>query len=215
VKTITLTAICAFSISLGALAQSNLILNHNFNQGDYNGQVPVNWSSNAGGTYNYADPAAPSYATGGQIVSLGWWNGVGIWQNTGASIQASAAYELAVTAAVGSAPLTGVTLAFQDVSTGWSSVASQEFFFSPTDMTSGQYETFTLDIPQSNLSAITGDTIGVSINMNENPNTQYGWVHIDSVSLVAVPVPEPSSLALLSLSAISGFTLLRLRKAKS
>lgn len=190
-----LTTVCTVGISFGALAQSNLILNPIFNQGNSSG-VPTDWSSNAGGNYNYADSTAPSYGAGGQIYSFGWWDGAGVWQNTGASIQANVSYDLSVTAEVGSSPLTGVTLSFQDVTTSWTWVASQEFLFSTADQTSGLYQTFTLSIPQNNLSSLVGDTIGVGVSLNENPNTQNGWVHLDNVSLVANPVPEPTSATL-------------------
>jgi hypothetical protein len=213
-KTKILTMVYAIGASLGALAQSNLILNPNFNQGNNSG-VPLDWSSNAGGNYNYADSAAPSYAAGGQIFSLGWWDGAATWQNTGASVQANDSYALSVTAAVGQSPLTGVTLSFQDVTTGWTWVDSQVFLFSSADQTSGQYETFTLNIPQSALTGRVGDTIGVGISLNENPNTQYGWIHLDSVSLVASPVPEPTSLALLGVGALGGLRMLRRNKEKN
>ncbi len=203
-----LTTACTIGISFGALAQANLILNPIFNQGN-NGGVPTDWSSSAGGNYNYLDKTAPSYAVGGQIYSFGWWDGVGIWQNTGASIQANVSYDLSVAAEVGQSPLTGVTLSFQDVTKGWTSVASQEFLFSTADQNSGQYETFTLSIPQSDLTSLIGDTIGVGVNLNENPNTQYGWVHLDNVSLVAVP--EPGATALLT-SAACGVVLFLCRK---
>lgn len=204
---------CAIGASIGALAQSNLILNPSFNQGANSG-VPLNWSSNAGGNYNYADASAPSFAAGGQIFSLGWWDGAATWQNTGSLIQANTSYAMSVTAAVGQSPLTGVNLSFQDVTTGWTWVGSQVFLFSSGDQTSGKYETFTLNIPQSALTSRAGDTIGVGISLSESPNTQYGWIHLDSVSLVATPIPEPSPLALLALGALGSLTMLHRIKFK-
>ncbi len=202
-KTKFLALLATAALPLGAGAQSNLILNPLFNLGNTGG-VPLDWSSNAGGNYNYADSAAPSYGMGGQIFSLGWWDGAGTWQNTGAAIAPGTSYALSVTAEVGQSPLTGVTLSFQDVSTGWTWLTSQTFAFSTADQTDGHYETFTLNIPQSALGSVAGDTIGVGVSLSENPNNQYGWVHLDNVALVVVPTPEPSALALLGATLLGG-----------
>ena len=204
-----LTVLGATILPFGLLAQGNLILNPNFNLTGGSGGVPADWSSDAGGNYNYADSSAPSYASGGQIFSLGWWDGAGTWQNTGATIAPNTGYELTATAAVGQSPLTGITLSFQDVTTGWTWLASQQFLFSAADQTSGQYETFTLNIPSSAISSFAGDTTGVGVSLSESPNNQYGWLHLDNVSLVAVPTPEPSALALLGATAVGGFLLVR------
>ena len=83
-----ITTCCALGVSLGAMAQSNLILNPIFNQGNNNG-VPNDWSSDANANYNYGDTTAPSYGSGGDIWSFGWVNGDAGWQNTGAAIQAN------------------------------------------------------------------------------------------------------------------------------
>ncbi len=207
-KTKYLALLASAALPMGAVAQSNLILNPRFNLGNTGG-VPLDWSSNAGGNYNYADSAAPSYGIGGQIFSLGWWDGAGTWQNTGAAIAPGTSYALSVTAEVGQSPLTGLTLSFQDVSTGWTWLASQTFAFSTADQTDGNYETFTLNIPQSGLGSVAGDTIGVGVSLSENPNNQYGWAHLDNVALVVVPTPEPSAFALLGLALLGGFARCR------
>lgn len=197
----TLAIMCAFSVSFGAMAQTNLVQNGDFSLGG------ASWNNNLNGAYFYYENTVSA-----NIASMGWTSGGGIWQDTGASIQAGDSYALSVTAQVGQAPMTGLNLSFQDVSTGWTWLANQSFAF--TSQTSGpdQWETFTLNIPASALTGMVGDDIGVGVQLYENPNTQYGWVWADSVSLIATSVPEPSSLALLSVSALGGFSLLRLRK---
>ncbi len=204
-----ITTCCALGVSLGAMAQSNLILNPIFNQGNNNG-VPNDWSSDANANYNYGDTTAPSYGSGGDIWSLGWVNGDAGWQNTGAAIQANSSYDLTVTAEVGQSPVTGITLSLQDVTAGWTMVDSQQFLFSTADQSDGQYETFSLLVPQSALTSIVGDTIGVGITMDENPSSQYGWVHLDSASLEAVP--EPAEMGLFSMAACAAAVLIRRKK---
>jgi len=190
-KTRILTVAFALGISLGALAQGSLTLNGEFDSGG------LNWSTSGGGAYFYAD--GPN-----TIASIGWWDGCSIWQNTTATIQAGDSYDLTVVGRVGQAPLTALNLSFQDVTTGWTWVANQTFNFSAADQgNAGPWETFTLNIDTSALSGRVGDTIGVGVQMSESPNTQYGWMHLDSIQLTVVP--EPSTLALLSMGALGAF----------
>ena len=176
-KTKILSVAFGLTLCLGALAQGNLTLNGQFDAGG------ANWSTSAGGTYFYVDGSD-------SIASIGWWSGCSIWQNTTATIQAGMSYDLSVRARVGQAPLTGLNVSFQDVTTGWTWVASQDFVFSAGDQGNpGPWETFTLPIDASLLSGRVGDTIGVGVQLNENPNTQYGWIHLDSIQLTAVPEP--------------------------
>jgi hypothetical protein len=206
-KTIILTTICAFGIPLGAMAQ-NLILNPYFNEGGGGGGgAPLDWNTDANAIYNYYDGSAPSYPTGGEICSFGWWNGCGIWQDTGATIQADTSYVLTVVAEVGQAPVVGVIPAFQDVTTGWTWVVSQEFYFSSADQTDGAYETFSMYIDQSQLTSRVGDDIGVGVNMDDPAQE---WLHVDSMYLEAVP--EPSTIELLGMGACVVVALIRRKK---
>jgi len=195
-----LTAVGACGFALGAMAQTNLVLNPDFSSG------ASNWSTSGGG----GSAAYYESTVSANIYSWGWWSGTAIWQNTTATIQSGLSYELAVTAQVGQAPATGLSLSLQDVTTGWSVVVNQDFTFASQASGPGQWETFTLAIPESALSGRVGDIMGVGISLNETPNTQYGWVWAKSVSLVAVP--EPSTLVLMSMAALGGFTVLRRRK---
>ena len=176
-KTSILSIVFGLALCLGALAQPNLTLNGEFDSGG------ANWSTSAGGAYFYTDGSDT-------IASLGWWDGCSIWQNTGAQIQAGQSYSMTVRARVGQTPLTSVNLSFQDVTTGWTWVVNQTFDFSSGDQGNpGPWETFTLPIDAGILGGQVGDTIGVGVQMGENPNTQYGWIHLDSVLLTTVPEP--------------------------
>ena len=194
-----LTAVGACGFALGAMAQTNLVLNGDFSSGS------ASWNNNLNGAYFYYENTVSA-----NIVSMGWTDGLGIWQNTTSAIQAGDSYASSVTAQVGQSPMTGLNISLQDVSTGWSVLANQTFTFSSQSAGPSQWETFTLDIPASTLSSLGGDILGVGITLNESPNTQYGWVWAKSVSLVAVP--EPSTLVLMSMAALGGFTVLRRRK---
>jgi hypothetical protein len=198
----TLSVACAFAVALGASAQ-NLVQNPDFTvAGSPSG---ASWSAQGGGYSYYYESAVSA-----NILSLGWWDGCSFWQNTTATIQPGVDYQLAVTAQVGQSPVTGMTLQLQDVSLGWATEASQSFTFASQSTGPAAWQTFTLNIPASTLSSLVGDTIGVGGVLNETPNTQYGWLWVDSVSLTAAP--EPTSLALLGLGAAAAITALRRRK---
>jgi len=197
-----LAPVCALGLAVAASAQ-NLVLNPNFTVGG--SPSGDNWSYNAQGMYFYQENTL-----GANIASFGWNNGYGLWQNTTATIQPGASYALDVTAQVGQAPMTGLNLSFQDVTTGWALLDNANYTFASQSSGPGQWETFELDVPASLLAANVGDTIGVGIQMYENPSSQQGWVWMDSVSLAVVP--EPSSLALLAMGGLGAVVVFRRRK---
>jgi len=189
---------CVFTAATGAFAQ-NLVLNGGFDSGG------TDWSFSGGGVYYYTD-------NGDTIASMGWWTGVNIYQNTGATIQPNTDYLFGVEARVGQANIDSVVLSLQDVSTGWTQLASQTFNF--PDPTHGentgypQWYDFSFTIPAATLSAQVGDTLAVSVG--EVTDSTYGWLHINSVSLEAVPEPTSVSLVLAALGA--GYLVLMRRR---
>jgi hypothetical protein len=197
-QTRILAFIFATALWCGALAQADLTINGEFDSGE------TGWSTWVGGKYFYTDGAD-------SIASIGWWNAASIWQDTTAKIEAGVSYALTVRARVGEGPLTGIKASFQDVTTGWTRVAEQTFTFPAEEqaLKPGPWHTFSINIDSSVLAGRVGDSIGVGVEIVEQPDTQYGWLHLDSIKLTAVP--EPSSVALLSLGTI-GLLALRRRK---
>ena len=182
----------------------NLVQNPNFTAA--NGSASGSgWNSDAQGIYFYSQSPI------GNICSIGWNNGDGIWQNTGAAVQLGASYALDVTAEVGQAPMTGLNLSFQDVTAGWTMVANRNFTFANQTAGGNSLETFELDIPASALTLNVGDTIGVGVLMYESPSSQQGWAWIQNVSLTVVP--EPTSLALLAMGGVGTLVAFRRRQA--
>jgi O-glycosyl hydrolase len=166
--------LCLASTLLGqtSITQNNLVQNGGFDSGS------TDWSNDGDGAYFYSDGSE-------NILSLGWSNGEGFWQDTGASIQAGLDYVLTIRALVGQSPLTGVNLSFQDVTTGWTWLTNQTFYFPDQTAT---WRVFSLYISSNTIAANVGDTIGVGGQIVESPASQYGWLWVDWMQLApAIP----------------------------
>ena len=86
---------------------------------------------------------------------------------------------------MGQSPLTGIELQLQDVTTGWTTLSNQDFTFPDQTAT---WRVFSQYISSNTLSGAVGDTLAVGGRLNENPNTQYGWLHVDWLQLApAIP----------------------------
>ncbi len=150
---------------------NNLIQNGGFDSGS------ADWSQDGGGAYYYSTTVG---AETNSIFSFGWWNGASYWQNTGASVQPGIDYVMTIRALVGSSPLTGVQLSFQDVSTGWTVDTNENFTFPDQTLT---WRIFSLYISSNTIASNVGDTIGVGAAIIESPSSQYGWLWTDWVQL--------------------------------
>jgi hypothetical protein len=145
------------------------------------------WSYNANGTYFYYNTTD---SVDVNVCSMGWTTDLGIWQNTGAAIQAGASYTFTVTAQVGQATCAGLILSFQDVTKGWVTLMQATNTFTSQSQGPTDWETFTMTIPSSLLAANLGDTIGVTIDLYD---PAQGWAWIDNVSLTAQGTLEPAA----------------------
>jgi hypothetical protein len=177
-RTLALAMTLAAGLPAWVSAQTNITDNDLIQNGGFdNGST--DWSNDGNGAYFYTQGS-------NTIISIGWVNGVGFWQNTGATIQPGLDYVLTLSGAVGQTPLSGVNLSFQDVTTGWTWVTNADFLF--PSQTEGVYYSFSLYVSSNVLSGLSGDTIGVGVQLVENPTTQYGWLWADWVQLApAVP----------------------------
>jgi len=153
------------------ITQNNLIQNASFDSGG------TGWSTSAGGTYYYTTTVG---SESDSIMSMGWYDGAGFWQNTGATIQPGLDYVLTIRALVGSSPLTGVKLSFQDVTAGWTEFTNKSFTFPDQTET---WRVFSMYVPSNKLSGAVGDTMGIAGGLVENPNNQYGWLWVDWLQL--------------------------------
>ena len=155
-----------------AITQNNLIANGGFDSGG------TSWSTSAGGAYFYT-------AGSDTILSIGWWDGCSLWQNTGATIQPGLDYILSIRAQVGGSPLTGFQLQVQDVTAGWTTLSNQDFTFPDQTAT---WRIFSQRVSSNTLSGAVGDVLAVGTRLNETPNTQYGWLWVDWLQLApAIP----------------------------
>ena len=214
-KTIQKLKACAtvfiLAFALEALAQSNITQNNLIQNGGLDSGGAY-WGFSGGGDYWYpnggnGEPAGLSY------VSIGWWNGCNIYQNTGATFQPGIDYVLTMRAAVGSSPLTGPYLGLADVTRGWASITNGNFTFPDQTQT---MQVFSMYISSNTVAANVGDTIAVSGGIVENPGNQYGWLHIDWIQLApALPyfTTQPANVtnyagasATLNVSAIGAVT---------
>jgi hypothetical protein len=155
---------------------NNLISNGGFDSSS------SGWSQDGGGAYYYSATVGSETSS---ILSLGWWNGVSCWQNTGNAIQPATDYVLSIRALVGSSPLTGVAISLQDVTTSWTvlDIVTNDF----PDQTE-TWRVYSLYISSNTISGNVGDTMGVGGAMIENPSSQYGWIWVDWMQLqTAVP----------------------------
>lgn len=190
--------------AMPALAQ-DLVLNGNFTDPGTGAASGANWNNNGGSGSSYYNEST----VGANIASIGWWSGVALWQDTTSTIQPGATYQLSASAQVGQSPVQGINLSLQDVTAGWTVLANQDFNFTSQSSGPNQWETFTLNIPASQLTSTVGDDIGVGVTLLEPDSTTYGWLWVGSVSLVQVP--EPSSLALLAAGAFGFWGMFRRR----
>jgi len=182
--------------ALSSVAGANLVLNGDFNDGGANWNV-ANW----GGTYFYQD--GPD-----TICSQGWWNGVCIWQDTGAAIQANTLYTLTIRARNGDGTGRGVTINMQDTSNGWVDIIPDTTFLFPGEDKGrqGPWREFAIQLDSRTTPGLIGHKIGVSARVFDDtswdPNG-WGWVHYDKLDLEAQPVPEPVSMITLGIGALA------------
>jgi len=172
---VLVTCLWAFS---PAQAQSNITQNNLIQNGGLDAGG-ADWGFSGGGAYWYPT-GGNGEPTGLSYVSIGWWNGCNIYQNTGATFQPGIDYVLTMRAAVGSSPMTGVTLGLGDVTQGWTSITNASLTF--PDQT-GTMQVFSLYISSNTVAANVGDTIAASGGILENPGGQYGWLNIDWLQL--------------------------------
>jgi hypothetical protein len=160
------------------ITQNNLIQNGGLDSGS------SHWGFSGGGVYWYPNGGS-GVPTGTSYVSMGWWDGSNIYQNTGATFQPGIDYVLTIQASVGTSPMTGVRLSLQDVSLGWANVTNTSFTFPDQSTT---WRIFSMYISSNTVASNVGDTIAVGGGILENPNTQYGWLYIDWMQLApAIP----------------------------
>ena len=176
------------------ITQNNLIPNGGFDSGS------AGWSNDGGGIYFYNTTVGTETDS---ICSFGWWNGASYWQNTGATVQPGLDYVMTIRALVGSSPLTGVNLSFQDVTAGWTVLTNENFNFPDQTLT---WRIFSMYISSNTISGAVGDTIGVGGAIVENPTTQYGWLWTDWIQLApAIPqfTMQPQSVTNYAGSSVS------------
>jgi hypothetical protein len=199
------------TVAAAATVRAELIQNPGLDAGR------TGWSANGGGngyfyTFNTANPDNEV----NNIASLGWWNGVAMWQDTGAAIRPDTDYILTARVRTGDGAGAGASLSFQDVTTGWTWVANQNFLFPLVDkgQNPGPWHTYELDIPASALIGRVGDTIGVGVALITDPSFgEYGWLHVDQVNLQAVP--EPTTLVPLTVAVVGVVAFLRHRRQRA
>jgi len=164
------------TISVSNISQNNLIQNGGFDSGG------TGWSTSAGGVYYYSTTVGMETDS---ILSIGWYDGAGFWEDTGAAIQPNLDYVLTIRALVGSSPLTGVRLSFEDVTAGYAPLTNASFSFPDQSAT---WRVFNMYVSSNSIRSAVGDIIGVAGAMVENPNTQYGWLWVDWLQLApAIP----------------------------
>jgi hypothetical protein len=152
----------------------NLVLNPSFGT-EVTGSSGANWTSTANGTYYYYNTSA---GVNTNIVSIGWTSGLGISQNTGATIQAGASYTFTVTAEPGTTPLAGVTLVFKDL-TKSVTITNATILFTSQGEGPAYWQNLTMTIPSSLLTTNVGDTIGISILID---GSQWLWIAYASLT---------------------------------
>ena len=210
-KTRQLLLAAFLGIASAGFARAELLQNPDFDAGG------TSWSANGGGGgYFYTANAANPNNEANTIASIGWWGGVAVWQDTGAAIQPGTDYILSARVRTGDGSGAGANLSFQDVTTGWTWLDSQNFLFPLEDkgVNPGPWRTFQLNIPAAALAGHVGDDIGVGVALITDPSfAQYGWLHIDQVHLQAVP--EPTTLVPLTVAVVAAVGYLRHRRQRA
>ena len=103
-----------------AITQNNLLLNGGYD----GGQAP--WNASAQGQYFYV-------ADGDSIASIGWVNGITVWQNTTSTLNTNFDYVITTRIRTGDGMMEGLQLSFQDVTTGGTVLTNMDFGFPASD----------------------------------------------------------------------------------
>ena len=176
------TSILALFIAMGAatsasaqsaIAQNNLLQNGGFDRG----QAP--WRASAQGQYFYND-------AGDSIASIGWVNGIRVWQDTAVTLDTDVNYVITVRARTRDGMMEGLQLSFQDVTTGGTVLTNASFSFPASDraLTPGPWRVFSLYVNPKSWASRDGHAIGVGVVARDTTAWgQYGWLHIDWVQL--------------------------------
>jgi len=169
-----------------AITQNNLLLNGGFDSG----QAP--WNASAQGQYFYV-------ASGDSISSIGWVNGITVWQNTTSTLNTNFDYVITTRIRTGDGMMEGLQLSFQDATTGGTVLTNMDFAFPASDahLSPGPWRVFSLHVNPRNWPSRVGHTIGVGVvGRDTTAWGQYGWLHIDWVQLApALPqfVSQPQN----------------------
>lgn len=176
--------VLALSIFMGtvlsASAQSEITQNNLLRNGGFDsGQSP--WNATAQGQYFYND-------AGDSIASIGWVNGITVWQNSAATLDTNINYVITTRIRTGDGMMEGFQLIFQDVTTGGTVLTNANFSFPASDraLVPGPWRVFSLHVNPRIWPTRAGHAVRVGVVARDTTAWgQYGWLHIDWVQLAS------------------------------
>ena len=198
-------AVCFSPVVRGQsnISQNNLLQNGGFDSGG------TDWSSSAGGVYYYTTTVGPETDS---ILSIGWWTGANVYQDTGATLQPGIDYVMTVRAT----PATtadGVFVSLAGINSGnnWTAITNAGFTFS--NPTTQAWQIFSAYISSNAIAPYVGESAGVACGEG---GASDDWLWVDWVQLApAIPqfINQPQNItnyagapAMLSVSAIGAVT---------
>lgn len=198
-KGVTKITVFAFVVltGLSVVANAHLVTNGNFEDGLDGWGYWAGW-----GGWEECDDH-------GGRVSLGWYDGdyPGVWQNTGAVIEADTVYTMTV---IGRAApdAAGLRLRLEHDSGEGTTVMKEQYFNFPEEDRgegNGPWREFSMSIDTSNTEYV--DFIGGDLFVSTAMVGEW-WAHVGSVTVV----PEPTTIALFC---VGGLAVLKRRHSRS
>ncbi len=163
----------ASAMAQGSNPHNNLLQNGGFDSG----QAP--WSASAQGQYFYND-------AGDSIASIGWVNGIKVWQNSATVLDTN--IDLVLTARVrnGDGHMEGLQLFVQDATTGGTVLTNMDCWFPANDayLAPAPWRVCSLLVNTKNWPSRAGHALTVGVAARDTTTWgQFGWLHVDWVQL--------------------------------
>jgi len=152
------------------ITQNNLIPNGSFDNGG------TGWYAYASGTYYYNQTLGSETDS---ILSIGWWTGANVYQNTGAALLPGIDYVMTVRATPGTTA-DGVSVGLDGIDSGnnWTSINNTSFNFA--NPTTQAWQIFSVRISSNSIAPYVGETAGVACGEG---GASDDWLWVDWVQL--------------------------------